>query len=137
VLYHCHSQTILFQKKNPSNHNSLHHVMQLVGLLKVRRYHPLAQQPTWKTTFVSYLSNHFTLQTCTYVIKRNIIAQIYLKKLGGNNNGPSLDYPLLYQLRVLHKLSNYVRGRQIFNIRHVPSGTESYFQLLRRCIRYI
>ena len=24
--------------------------MQLVGLLKVRRYHPLAQQPTWKTT---------------------------------------------------------------------------------------
>jgi len=24
--------------------------MQLVGLLKVRRYHPLAQKPTWKTT---------------------------------------------------------------------------------------
>jgi len=97
-------------KKNPSNHNSLHHVMQRVGLLKVRRYHPLAQQPIWKTTFVSYLSNHFTLQTCTYVIKRNIIVQIYLKKLGGNNNAPLLDYPLLYQLRVLHKLSNYVRG---------------------------
>jgi hypothetical protein len=90
VLYNCNSQIIP---------------------VKMRKYHPLAQQPTWKTIFVSYLSNHFTLQTCTYVKKRNVIVQIYLKKLGENNNAPSLDYPMLYKSRVLYKLSNYVRGR--------------------------
>ena len=36
------------KKKNPFKHNSLHHIRQLVGFLKVRGYHPLAQQPTWK-----------------------------------------------------------------------------------------
>jgi hypothetical protein len=69
VFFHCNSQTIPVLKKNPSNPNSLHRVLQLVGLLKVRRYHPLAQQIN--------VENHPLSAACGYLLNIFLAISIY------------------------------------------------------------